>query len=130
MLTIRANTQKENILPYCRALKIPYNKGLYLYEAKDKDQVLGAALFEISGTKAEALCYTTHPEESHFIMDGVLRAGFNYAAEQHVPVGGIAETVRKEYAHFFEQLNYPNESQFNIQNFFAKYKNCAPGGTA
>lgn len=124
MLTITVNTNKEEIIPYCREVKIPFNKGLYLYQAKDKGELLGAGLFEIGADQVQVLYYTSVPEEEHFLLDGVLRAGFNYAAEQGISTGKIPEHFRGEHMNYFAKLNYPNEAEFNIENFFSKYKNC------
>ena len=130
MLTITATLDRETLLPYCKESKIPYNPGLYLYIARDRDDILGAGLFQIEGDTVSFLHYFPADTDDHFVFDGVLRAGFNYATEQNIPTGEIPVLMRKQHQTCFEKLNYPNETSFTIDNFFSKYKNCAPGRTA
>ncbi|MFV0400712.1 MAG: hypothetical protein ACK5LX_08875 [Oscillospiraceae bacterium] len=123
MLTIGLKTEKELLLPYCKKAKLPYNGGIFLYLAENRGEKLAAGLFEIAGNSVSIRYYESQDPDP-FLLDGILRAGFNYAGDQSIEKGVLPEEFRQIHKELFASLNYPPEPTFNIDNFFAKYKNC------
>lgn len=124
MLEIKPCTDKKKLLKYCKECgKIP-DESFYLYIATNKEQHLAACLFEVSGDSVRVLLYHCEDETDYWMFDGMLRSGFNYASEQGITTGCIPESFRIKYHWFFSKLNYPITAEFDITNFFQKYKNC------
>lgn len=124
MLEIKSCTEPKPIAEFCKKCgKIP-DKSFYLYLATNSDKQLGACLFEVSGEAVTPLYYECEDETDYWLFDGLLRAGFNYAFEQGIATGSIPEAFRIKHQRFFSKLNYPITSEFDITNFFKKYKNC------
>jgi hypothetical protein len=125
MLEIKPNLTKPAIAGACRQCGRAYSEAYYLYTAADGGEVLAAGLFEMRSDRVVAVHYESTDPGDHFLFDGILRAGLNYAAGQGVELGLIPESFRQENRHCFEKLRYPPEREWNIVNFFQKYKNCA-----
>lgn len=125
MLTITPCLDKQAIAAYCKKCKKPYSAAFYLYRAENRGQVLAAGLFEVGGEEVCAVLYEAEDPSDHFLFDGILRAGLNYASEQGIPNGHIPEDFRYLHRELFAKLNYPIQPVFDITNFFQKYKNCA-----
>ena len=125
MLEIKPCTEKKKIAETCKKCgKIP-DESFYLYLAVNKDEQLAACLFEVSGDSVSALFYECADECDYWLFDGLLRAGFNYAFEQGLTTGRIPEPFRIARQRLFSKLNYPATTEFDITNFFKKYKNCS-----
>lgn len=122
MLAISPCLDRNIVSAYCKKCKQIPSPGHYLYRAEDRDTVLAAGLFEVGADYAGPIYYEG-PEDAS-LFDGILRAGFNYAAEQGLEKGMIPEEFRVRHREKFRQLNYPIQAFFNIVNFFQKYKNC------
>lgn len=125
MLEIKPNLNKTDVAAQCRACGKVVSEAFYLYTAKDGGRELASGLFEMEGDRVVVLRYEGVDPDDYFLFDGILRAGLNYAAEQGVALGYVPETFRQENAGYFSKLRYPAEPEWNIVNFFAKYKNCA-----
>jgi len=124
MLEIKPFFNINQIAQYSRkCCRIP-DDSLYLYLAKDGDETLAAGLFEVQSNKVSVLYYEAADSSDHFLFDGILRAGLNYASGQGIENGYIPESFRQKHAAHFSKLNYPPEPELNIMNFFNKYKNC------
>ena len=124
MLEIRLCLDKPQIVSFCKKCKRIYSEALYSYIAIDRGQIIGAALFEVGGQNVRILYYETTETQDAFLLDGILRAGLNYASEHGIETGILPEALRQEYRSLFAKLNYPPTPEFNISNFFQKYKNC------
>lgn len=124
MLEIKPCTHTKELAEYCRKCgKIP-DEAFYLYVAEDKGKRLAACLFEVESGGVRVLLYECEDESDYWLFDGMLRAGFNYAWEQGITAGFIPERFRIKHQRFFAKLNYPAQPEFDITNFFQKYKNC------
>jgi len=124
MLELKPCIEKKRIAEYCKKCgKLP-DDSFYLYLAADKEQQLAACLFEVSGNGVSVLFYDCADESDYWLFDGMLRSGFNYAFEQGIATGRIPEPFRIQFKHLFSKLNYPVTTEFDITNFFQKYKNC------
>lgn len=124
MLEIKPCTDLKPIAEYCKLCgKIP-DDSFYLYLAENNGKRLGSCLFEVSGEAVTVLYYDCADETDYWLFDGMLRAGFNYAFEQGLETGRIPEPFRIKFQRFFAKLNYPIAPEFDITNFFKKYKNC------
>lgn len=124
MLEIKLCTDKKTVAGYCgKCGKVP-DEAFYLYLAADKDKRLAAALFEVGNQSVSVLLYECEDGTDYWLFDGMLRAGFNYAFDQGLETGHIPEKFRLKHSRLFEKLNYPAAAEFNITNFFKKYKNC------
>lgn len=124
MLEIKPCTDLKPIAEYCKKCgKIPSDE-FYLYLAVNSDKQLGACLFEVGGEAVTVIYYDCADENDYWLFDGMLRAGFNYAFEQGLKTGCIPEPFRMRFQRFFAKLNYPITTEFDITNFFKKYKNC------
>lgn len=124
MLTISPCLEKQTVALYCKKCKRIYSAGFYLYRAEHNGEILAAGLFEISADQVQVLFYESEDNSDAYLFDGILRAGLNYAAEQGIENGVIPEEFHAEHSALFAKLNYPVQLQFNITNFFCKYKNC------
>jgi len=123
MLEITPSFDQQLLVKYCKQCgKLP-GPAFYLYLAKDGKTQLAAGLFEIFSDSVEAAFYQGDGADPH-LFDAVLRAGLNYAAGQGIQTGRLTEGFRQEYAPLFATLNYPDWPEFDITNFFQKYKNC------
>lgn len=124
MLEIKPCTAKKKIAEYCRKCgKLP-DESFYLYLALNRDELLAAALFEVGGESVKVLLYEAADEADHWLFDGMLRAGFNYAYDHGLATGCVPEAFRLSHRNLFAKLNYPVTAEFDITNFFRKYKNC------
>lgn len=128
MLELKKCTDKKLFTQYCKKCgKIP-DESFFMYIASDRDKLLAAALFEVECESVSVLMYecadSSAGETDYWLFDGIMRAGFNYASEQGIETGCISESFRLEWHKLFEKLNYPAAAEFNITNFFKKYKNC------
>lgn len=124
MLTITPCLDKQMVASYCKKCRKPYSAAYYLYLAQNREELLGAALFEVGSDAVSVLFYEAADPADAFLFDGVVRAGLNYANQQGLENGVIPEEFRHAHRELFAKLNYPAQPQFNINNFFAKYKNC------
>ncbi|MCL2580697.1 MAG: hypothetical protein FWE32_11840 [Oscillospiraceae bacterium] len=123
MLEITPTTDVNLLTAYCKKCgKLP-DPAFYLYIAKDRDVQLAAGLFEIFSDSVEVVFYHADETDPH-LFDAILRAGLNYAAEHGIKTGRLPETFRQEHAERFHELNYPDWPEFDITNFFKKYKYC------
>ena len=124
MLEIKPSTDRLMIARYCKKCGIVPGEAFYLYTAADSGELLAAALFEVLSDRVSILHYETQEGQDPFLMDGILRAGLQYASRFGIENGCIPENLRYEHRALFAKLNYPAPPVFNITNFFAKYKNC------
>jgi len=123
MLEIKPSTDSKLIAGYCRQCgKIP-GPQFYLYLAKQRGELLAAGLFEIGSTSVNAVFYQGDDSDA-WLLDAILRAGLNYAASHDITTGRLSEELRQAHGALFAKLNYPLEAEFDITNFFRKYKNC------
>ncbi|MCL2856800.1 MAG: hypothetical protein FWE19_03630 [Oscillospiraceae bacterium] len=123
MLEIKPCTDLKLLAEYCgKCGKMP-GPQFYLYLAKKGELLLAAGLFEIGSSSVDAVFYQGD-ETDPWLLDAVLRAGLNYAASHDIPTGRLPEEFRQEHRTLFAKLNYPPQAEFNITNFFGKYKNC------
>ena len=123
MLEIKPCTAPKLLAEYCRRCgKIP-GPQFYLYLAKEGECLLAVGLFEINSSSVDAVFYQGD-ETDAWLLDAVLRAGLNYAASHSIPTGRLPEEFRQEHKALFAKLNYPPQVEFDITNFFGKYKNC------
>lgn len=123
MLEIKPCLDKTVIAPYCKRCGRLAGDAFYLYRATDGEEVLAAGLFQVESSRV-VVVYYEGAQEDHFLFDGILRAGLNYAAEQGIELGYIPEEFRQAHKAMFQKLNYPASPEMNITNFFQKYKNC------
>lgn len=124
MLEITPCTKTKRLAEYCKKCgKLP-DESFYLYLATNADKQIAACLFEVDSEAVRVLLYECEDDADYWLFDGMLRAGFNYAYEQGLAKGCIPEAFRIEYQRFFGKLNYPATPEFDITNFFSKYKNC------
>lgn len=128
MLTITPRLDAKTVAAYCQKYGKPYSEAFYLYLAENRGEVQAAGLFEVGGDRVTVAYFEALDQADYFLFDGVLRAGLNYAAEQGVENGRIPERFRTEHKELFDRLNYPVQPDFNITNFFQKYKNCGRVG--
>lgn len=124
MLTITPCLEKQTVAAYCKKCGKLYDAAYYLYLAENRGEVQAAGLFEVGGDRVSTIYYEGLEPDDHFLFDGILRAGLNYAAEQGIENGHIPEEFRQAHKALFGKLNYPIQPDFNIVNFFQKYKNC------
>ena len=123
MLEVKPSTDPKLLAEYCRQCgKIP-GPQFYLYLGREGERLLAAGLFEILSSSVEVVFYRGD-EQDVWLMDAVLRAGLNYAARHGIPTGRLTEEFRDTHSALFAKLNYPPQAEFDITNFFAKYKNC------
>ena len=123
MLEIQPSTDLKLLAQYCgRCGKIP-GPQFYLYLAKEREQLLAAGLFEIGPSSVDVAFYQGD-ESDAWLLDAVLRAGLNYAAGHGITTGRLPEEFRQTHSALLAKLNYPPQAEFDITNFFAKYKNC------
>ena len=124
MLEIKPNTDLKLLAEYCHQCgKIP-GPQFYLYLAKEEERLLAAGLFEIHSSSVDVVFYRGD-EQDAWLLDAVLRAGLNYAASHGIPTGRLPEEFRQANSAPLAKLNYPLETEFDITNFFSKYKNCS-----
>jgi hypothetical protein len=124
MLEIKPSTDKKRIAAFCRRLgKLP-SEAFYLYTAENAGETLASCLFEVGGEAVAFLLYDCVDMNDYWLFDGMLRAGFNYAFEHGIVTGIIPEEQRAQYEGLFAKLKYPAAPEFDITNFFKKYKNC------
>ncbi|WRS26823.1 hypothetical protein U6B65_10850 [Oscillospiraceae bacterium MB08-C2-2] len=124
MLEIKPCLEVQPVAAFCRASGRVYSGAFFIYQAMNRGEELGAALFEMQGDRIEAVAYRTTQPEDHWLLDGVLRAGLNYAAEHGIINGVLGVGFLESAYSLLEKLNLPRSSVFNIHNFFSKYKNC------
>lgn len=124
MLEIKPTTNTRVIAALCRKCGEIPDESLYAYVAASGSETLAAVLFRMESESARAVYYESTDQGDYFLLDGLLRAGFHFAAEQGVKTGCIPESFRQLHAEMFARLNYPAAHEFGIDNFFAKYKNC------
>jgi len=124
MVEIKPNLKKDDILAYCRKCGRPYSEAFYLYTAEDRGKIFAAGLFEMHSDRVEAVLYDSSPPEDIYLFDGILRAALNYASGQGVQIGVIPDRFRQDNGAYFSRLTYPAEIEWNIVNFFSKYKTC------
>lgn len=124
MLTIAPCLEKETVVSYCKKCRKVYSAAFYLYLAENRGETLAAGLFQVDSDSVQVVYYEGVDPADHFLFDGVLRAGLNYAAEHGIQNGLIPEEFRHTHRELFSQLTYPIHAQFDITNFFQKYKNC------
>ena len=125
MLEIKPTTDKQVIAALCRKCRLAPDESLYAYIAASGNETLASALFQMEADAAQVLYYESAEPGDRFLFDGLLRAGFHFAEEQGVTTGRIPEPFRQLHLRLFERLNYPITTEFGIENFFSKYKNCA-----
>lgn len=123
MIEILPELERDALLPRCKALGRGYSTGLYAYTARERGEELAAGVFEVQADFVALVSYTAQ-EQDAFLLDGILRAGLNYADAHGITTGVIPEPVRQAHAALFAKLNCPNAERFDITNFFLKYKNC------
>lgn len=124
MLEIKPSTELKQVAEYCKKCGKAPGEEFYLYIAVNADKQLAACLFEVGGEAVTVLYYDCGDENDYWLFDGMLRSGFNYAFEQGINSGRIPEPFRIKFQRFFSKLNYPISTDFDITNFFNKYKNC------
>ncbi len=124
MLEIKLCTDKKQIAAYCKKLGTMFGEAFYMYTAMNKNELLAACLFEVESDAVRARLYECADQDDYWLFDGMLRAGFNYAFEQGIARGRIPEEFRALHESLFKKLNYPAAPEFDITNFFKKYKNC------
>jgi hypothetical protein len=124
MLEIKPSTDKKLIAAQCRKLGLLFGEAFYLYVAVNSGDIIASCLFEVGGNSVSFLLYECEDKDDYWLFDGMLRAGFNYAFENGIGTGRIPEEQRLWYAGLFAKLNYPAATEFDITNFFKKYKNC------
>ena len=123
MLEVKPSTDAKLIARYCKQLdKIP-GPQFYLYFAKEGEETVAAGLFEIDSSSVTVASYQGDAQDA-WLLDAILRAGLNYSAVHGITTGRLPEEFRQTYSALFEKLNYPLEAEFDITNFFSKYKNC------
>ena len=123
MLEIKPSTDLKLIAEYCgQCGKIP-GPQFYLYLAREGERLLAAGLFEIDSNSVDAVFYQGDGQDS-WLLDAVLRAGLNYAASHGIPTGRLPEEFRQAHSALLAELKYPPQAEFDITNFFSKYKNC------
>ena len=122
MLTISPVLDRAGVVPLCREAGVTYTGAFYAYRAENRGTTLACALFEVLDDSVRVVSYKGQKDVDLF--DGLLRAGFQYAGKEGIETGCIPEPFRQAYHTRFAVLNYPAAAQFNITNFFAKYKNC------
>jgi len=123
MLEVQPSTDPKLLAQYCRQSGKMPGPQYYLYLAKEGERLLAAGLFEIDSDSVDAVFYQGD-EQDAWLLDAVLRAGLNYAAGHGITTGRLPEELRQTHSALFAKLNYPSEAEFNITNFFGKYKNC------
>ena len=122
MLTISPILDRVGVVPLCREAGVPYTGAFYAYRAENRGTILAYALFEVLDDSVRVVSF--QGQEDADLFDGLLRAGFQYAGKEGIETGWIPETFRQTHHTRFAALNYPAAAQFDITNFFAKYKNC------
>lgn len=127
MLQITLCLDKPALAPYCKKCGKLVSEAFFLYRAVDRDQVLAAGLFEVFSESVQIVHYEESGDGDPFLLDGILRAGLNYASSFGIDRGCIPEVLRYTHRRLFNKLNYPPQPEFGISNFFQKYKNCRPG---
>lgn len=123
MLEITLCLEEKVLAEYCRQCGRLPGPAFYLYQARDRDKLLAAALFQVGSDQVDVLLYDSQ-EDDVFLFDAMLRAGLNYAGDQGISHGCLPEAFRQEHGAYFKTLNYPAQAIFNITNFFQKYKRC------
>ena len=124
MLEIKPSTDKRQIAACCKKAGLFPSEAFYLYIAENNGQTLASCLFEVGGDSVAFRFYKCEDKTDYWLFDGMLRAGFNYAWGQGISTGRIPEEQRLVHAGLFAKLNYPAAHEFDITNFFKKYKNC------
>jgi hypothetical protein len=124
MLEIKPSTDIKRVAGFCRKLGRVPSEAYYLYTAENAGKSLASCLFEVGGEAVTFLLYECEDKNDYWLFDGILRAGFNYAFEHGINTGRIPEEQRHKYEGLFAKLNYPAAPEFDITNFFKKYKNC------
>ena len=123
MLEVKPSTDPKLLAEYCKLCgKIP-GPQFFLYLATQRGELLAAGLFEIGSSSVDVVFYRGDAEDP-WLLDAVLRAGLNYAASHGITIGRLPEEFRQAHGALFAKLNYPLEAEFDITNFFRKYKNC------
>lgn len=123
MLEVRASTNLGLIGAYCKKADVLPGEQFYLYLAKDGENQIAAGLFEVLSERVRVVFFEAE-ERDPWLLDAILRAGLNYAASHGVNTGEIPEDFRQTHRELFAKLNYPAPVEFDITNFFSKYKNC------
>jgi hypothetical protein len=124
MLEIKLCTDRKQITARLKKLGKPFSEAFYMYTAANRGEPLAACLFEVESEAVRACYYDCADAGDYWLFDGMLRAGFNFASEQGILYGRIPEEFRALHEDLFSRLNYPAEPEFDITNFFKKYKNC------
>jgi len=124
MLEVKPSTDSKLLAEYCRQCGKISGPQFYLYLAKQRGELLAAGLFEVASSSVSVVFYQGDAGDA-WMLDAVLRAGLNYAASHGITTGRLPEELRQTHSTLFEKLNYPLETDFNITNFFKKYKNCS-----
>lgn len=124
MLEITPCLDRQVLAKYCKKCTRIASAAFYLYRAMDGDEVLAAGLFEVQSDFVQVVYYESADPDDHFLLDGILRAGFHYAEQQGIGKGCIPDAFREDHRNLFSRLNYPPNIMFDITNFFSKFKSC------
>ncbi len=123
MLTMKLCTDAGHVRELCRSQGIAFDGNTGAFLSEERGQETGFCLFSVKGGVAEIrrVCCG----EDDFLADGLIRAALSYCSQnglsQFLLSPGIRWKMAERLGFDIHLTNLPR----NIEEFFAKYKNCA-----
>lgn len=123
MLTIKSCTDTGHINALCEKTGVPFRQTVQAFCSEERGEETGCCLFSIKNGQAQVLRVCCG--EDDFLEDGLIRAALSFCsqngAEEFLLSPEIQWKTARRLGLDIHLTNHPR----NIEEFFAKYKNCA-----
>ena len=123
MLTMKLCTDAQHVKQLCEEKKQAFDGNTGAFCCEERGQEIGYCLFSLKDGVAIIHCVECGNDD--FLTDGLIRATLSYCSQNGTPnfliTSGIHWKMAEELGLDIHLTNLPR----NIEEFFAKYKNCA-----
>ena len=123
MIVMTRETDAEKVREICAAEGVGYSENTKLFVARDKDEILGYSIFEITD-KLNIINISTPQILWNSIGDGLFRATLNFAVESGVKSARIDKTLLEKLSGNIIPTEKVTEEIGDCEEFLQSIKRC------
>ena len=122
MISLAPLKNIDEIKSFFEKLNLEYNEFSGCVTAKDKDEILGFCLYDLSD---KMIIRHIEPMNDLALADGILRSTLHVATEKSIMNAFYADTMPEE---FFEKLNFVKEKSEKSLDVDKLFQSCCSCG--
>lgn len=123
MLTMKLCADMDHVKKLCEFQGLPFDGNIRAFCCEERGEETGYCLFSTKNGQAEILAVSCG--EDDFLADGLIRGALSFCSGQGVKEFVLSPSVEWKLAEICGVDIYLTNLPRNIEEFFAKYKNCA-----